>query len=543
MVNKRVGSIGGVSLSAKKQSVFVCSNCGKQSVWKIDFCPNCNQSGTYIPYERPETAEKKQAKHVTVRNPTGVKASQPLLITDVSLDSTDRWSTTIDEFDRVLGGGIVPGSLILIGGQPGAGKSTLVLAAASAMSQSIGTVLYVSGEESEKQIRMRAERLGIEPGQLYLVYETDIDIILNNHVTQIKPHILIIDSISTMTSKEINAASGSPSQVKYATTQIQKLAKSTGIAVFMIGHVTKEGLVAGPNALAHDVDAVLYLEGDQHNIFRLLRSQKNRFGNAGEVGVFEMAERGLIEVPNPSEAFLAERAANKPGGSIAITMEGSRPIIVEIQALCASSNTSNPARRSTGLSRDRAFLVAAVLDKHIRSIDLFDTDLFISVVGGMSITEPAADISIALAIMSSWHRVPVPGDLAAIGEVSLTGDLRSVMQLELRLREAANLGFRRVIIPPIRRNNISRPDGLEIIECRTLEDVMRVAFSDEIDFDDDAAHIIHGETITPRRRRETPQSDDFTVPDRAYTPADYIPDDYPENAVQIEQGYEIEIEA
>lgn len=463
-----------------ESTVFVCSKCGKQSRFKMSLCTSCNEVNSYVPKET--VPSEKKTKHVTTRKPVGMAVgNKPCIITNISSTSFDRYSTGIGEFDRVLGGGIVPGSLTLIGGDPGLGKSTLLLSTASSMSKAGLTVLYVSGEESESQIKMRADRMELEFGKLFLVFETDIDRIIREFIPDIKPDILIIDSINTMSSADISSASSSPNQINYAVGQLQGLAKSTGLSVFIIGQVVKSGDIAGTKKLVHAVDTVLYLEGDKHNMFRLLRAQKNRFGAAGEIGVFEMVATGLIEVANPSAAFLSERAANKPGSSVAVLMEGSRPIIVEIQSLCSTSS-GNPARRSTGLNRDRMHIIAAVLDKYIPVVDLFDTDLFMSVVGGMKISEPAADLAMALAIVSSFHDIPTPNDLVAIGEIGLTGGLLSVMQLEMRLREAANLGFNRVIIPSLRKD-INVPKGLTLIQCSSLEQAILAAFDGELTFE------------------------------------------------------------
>jgi DNA repair protein RadA/Sms len=391
------------------------------------------------------------------------------------------------------------------------------------MSVSGLTVLYVSGEESETQIKMRADRLGCKFGNFYLVFETDIDKVVSEFIPSVKPDILIIDSINTMTSADVGAAASSPSQVNYATSQLQHLAKSSGLSVFMVGQVTLEGGVAGGRKVTHDVDTVLYLEGDTHNFFRLLRAQKNRFGSVGEIGVFEMVANGLVEVGNPSAAFLAERANDKPGSSVAILMEGSRPIIVEVQALCSTSN-GNPARRSTGVNRDRMYIISAVLDKYIPVIDLFDTDLFMSVVGGMKVIEPAADLSMALAIVSSFQDTPTPNDVAAIGEIGLTGELRSVTQLEMRLREAANLGFRRVIVPKIRRH-IDVPDSLQLIECSTLEEAIIVAFDGKITFETNDREPSHKQEERRARRKASVMIDTSTADENGHYDTDVFYDE------------------
>lgn len=477
--------------------MFVCTVCGKQSMHKLGLCPDCQTAGSYKRQEVPD----KKPKHVSTKRPAGVVDGKPRLISDVEEIAHKRYSTGMNEFDRVLGGGIVPGSLVLIGGAPGAGKSTMLLSTAASMSASGLTVLYVSGEESETQIKMRADRLGCKFGQFYLVFGTDVDKVVSEFIPDVKPDILIIDSINTMTSADVGAAASSPSQVNYAIGQLQRLAKSTGLSVFIVGQVTLEGNVAGGRKVSHDVDTVLYLEGDMHNWFRLLRAQKNRFGSVGEIGVFEMAANGLVEVGNPSAAFLAERASNKSGSSVAVLIEGSRPLIVEVQALCSTSS-GNPARRSTGVSRDRMYIISAVLDKYIPVVDLFDTDLFMSVVGGMKVVEPAADLSMALAIVSSFQDIPTPNDIAAIGEIGLTGELRSVTQLELRLKEAANLGFTRVVVPKMRRA-VNVPDGLKLIECTTLEEAIAAAFDGAIVWDTDSGSSTRERDQSRRHRRQS----------------------------------------
>jgi DNA repair protein RadA/Sms len=378
------------------------------------------------------------------------------------------------EFSRVLGGGVVPGSLVLVGGEPGIGKSTLLLQTAALMSSTSGPVLYVSGEESARQIKMRADRLKIEKEDLFVVTETNLDKIFA-HLEGVKPRVLVIDSVQTTYNETLTSASGSVSQVRETATRLQALAKQTGIAVFLVGHVTKEGAIAGPKVLEHIVDTVLYLEGDLFHTYRLLRSVKNRFGATSEVGVFEMRSQGLEEVSNPSEAFLAERMVNAPGSAIAVTMEGTRPLLIEVQALTSTTSFGHPRRTANGVDFNRLLLIVAVLSKRV-GLPLSDQDVFANVIGGLRIDEPASDLAVAIAIASSVRDRPVAADLAFVGEVGLSGELRAVGQLAGRLKEAAKLGFRRCIVPKaIRRKSEPLPEGLEVIQARSLHQALEIA--------------------------------------------------------------------
>jgi DNA repair protein RadA/Sms len=369
---------------------------------------------------------------------------------------------------------MVPGSLILVGGDPGIGKSTLLLEVAAMVAKQYGATLYVSGEESARQIKMRADRLGLKSNDLFLVTETNLAAILE-HVGSTKPHLLIVDSIQTTYVENSRSAAGSVSQVRQCAARFQELAKESGVIVILVGHVTKEGAIAGPRVLEHIVDTVLYLEGDQFHRYRLLRSVKNRFGATSEVGVFEMVEKGMVEVTNPSEAFLAERQVNAPGSAIVVTLEGTRPLLVEIQALASSTTFPNPRRTANGVDYNRLLLLTAVLSRRVR-LPIHDKDVFVNVVGGLQIKEPAAYLAVALAIASSVRDRPIYADIAVIGEVGLSGELRAVSQLEARLKEARKLGFRRCIIPRSpRRIAFSLPEGLEAITCRTLVEAMDAA--------------------------------------------------------------------
>jgi len=382
------------------------------------------------------------------------------------------------ELARVLGGGIVPGSGVLIGGDPGVGKSTLLIQLCSLLARRGAKVLYVSGEESAQQIKMRARRLSIADETLYVLAETHLESILAR-IEQLQPALVVIDSIQSVYSDLLDSAAGSISQVRDCTTHLLRLAKAQSIPVFLVGHVTKEGAIAGPRVLEHMVDTVLYLEGERFHAYRLLRAAKNRFGSTNEVGVFEMSEAGLVEVTNPSEAFLSERLPNAAGSSIAVTMEGTRPLLVEVQALASPTSFSQPRRTANGVDFNRLLLLVAVLSKRV-GIRLSDQDIFANVVGGLQVREPAADLAVALAIASSFRNTPVAADLVAIGEVGLSGELRSVSQLARRLNEAAKLGFTRALVPKSSRKprgGESFPDNVEVIGVRSISDALEVALA------------------------------------------------------------------
>ena len=427
-------------------------------------------------------------KGTAVRGLTG--RSAPRSIGDISSNAEDRINLPIGEFARVLGGGIVPGSIVLVGGDPGIGKSTLMLQMAMEMAAT-QRVLYVSGEESERQIKMRAVRLtksgGAQqddqgsnakkdlPANLLLVTETNLEIILN-HISEVKPDLLIVDSIQTVYLSNMDSSAGSVSQVRECSSQLRELAKTSGISVFVIGHVTKEGTIAGPRVLEHIVDTVLYLEGDRFQVYRLLRSVKNRFGPTAEVGVFEMREGGLAEVTNPSEAFLAERMINAAGSAIAVTMEGTRPILVEIQGLTSPTQFGNARRTANGVDFNRLLLITAVLTRRM-GLKLSEQDVFVNVVGGLQIDEPAADLAIAAAIASSWRDLSVKADAVLIAEIGLAGELRMPGQMQARLREAQKLGFRTAIVPKALRKGEPYPQGIEIIEVRSIQQALDAALA------------------------------------------------------------------
>ncbi|MQC25891.1 MAG: DNA repair protein RadA [Chloroflexi bacterium] len=453
---------------AKTKTHYVCQSCGRTAAKALGKCPQCGEWDTYVEELLEGSAPSRgKAKGLTA-------ASKPMLLADVNGGGEGRLLLSIGEFARVLGGGVVPGSLVLIGGDPGIGKSTLLLQTAMEMAPR-GTVLYVSGEESPGQIKMRAERLlgaggasnGLADG-LLLVTETNMDAILQ-HVRDVKPSILIIDSIQTVYDPELDSSAGSVTQLRECADQFRQLAKGTGLPIFLIGHVTKEGVIAGPRLLEHMVDTVLYLEGDRFQSYRLLRAVKNRFGATAEVGVFEMAAGGMIEVPNPSEAFLAERVVNAPGSAIAVTMEGTRPLLVEVQGLTSPTAFGNPRRSANGIDPNRLLLISAVLARRL-GLKLGEQDIFVNVVGGLRISEPAADLAMAAAIASSVKDTPLRADTVLIGEVGLSGELRAVPQTAARLREAKALGFKAAVLPKRLRTGEELPKGIELREARTLKE-------------------------------------------------------------------------
>ena len=460
----------------KSYSRYVCQQCNRVSASYMGKCPQCGSFNTMVEEIIQEAAPAKSPN--AARGLTG--RTTPRRIGEISGDAEDRMSVPIGEFSRVLGGGIVPGSIVLVGGDPGIGKSTLMLQMALAMASKM-RVLYVSGEESERQIKMRADRLMAKgqkfPDDLYLVTETNLTTILE-HNREVQPGVLIVDSIQTVYLPELDSSAGSVSQVRECSSQLRELAKSSGVAVFVIGHVTKEGMIAGPRVLEHIVDTVLYLEGDRFQAYRLLRSVKNRFGATAEVGVFEMRELGLVEVPNPSEAFLAERMINAPGSAIAVTMEGTRPLLVELQGLTSATQFGNARRTPNGVDYNRLLMIAAVLARRV-GIKLIEQDIFVNVVGGMKIDEPAADLAIAAAVTSSMKDLAVRADAVLIGEIGLAGELRLPGQMPVRLREAQKLGFKVAIVPKRLRKAEPWPENIRIIEARSVYDALETAFAIE----------------------------------------------------------------
>lgn len=453
---------------ARTQTRYVCQQCGSAQTKWMGRCPDCGEWNTLV-----ETIVESRPLRGIRGALTPAFQNRPQLLRDVVSDGFERVSLVMGELDRVLGGGLVPGSLVLIGGDPGIGKSTLLLQASGALATTNSPVLYVSGEESAQQIKLRASRLGLTGDGLYLLTETNVDVILG-HIEELSPRLVVVDSVQTVYLDELDSAAGSVSQVRESAARLMQVAKARSIPVFLIGHVTKAGAIAGPRVLEHIVDTVLYLEGDRFHAYRLLRCVKNRFGASSEVGVFEMRDVGMAEVTNPSEAFLAERLPNAAGSAIAVTLEGTRPLLVEIQALSSTTSFGNPRRTANGIDFNRLLLLVAVLTKRV-GVRLSDQDVFVNVVGGLRVGEPAADLAVACAIVSSFRDVPVAGDLAVVGEVGLSGELRAVSQLETRLKEAAKLGFSRCLVPHSRHLDKIKTPGIEILSARSLAQTLEIA--------------------------------------------------------------------
>ena len=447
----------------KLKTQYVCSNCGSVQMRWAGKCPDCGEWNTLV---EEVVEERSSGSHANVRT----WSAKPQKLADIHSNSIERMQLPMTEFGRVLGGGIVPGSLVLIGGDPGIGKSTLLLQCAVMTARNIGPTLYISGEESAQQIKMRADRLNVGDSELYLLTETNLEAVLEA-IETMKPKLAIVDSIQTLSSDALQSSPGTVTQVRECAQRLQAAAKGNNVAVFIVGHVTKEGTIAGPKVLEHIVDTVLQLEGDRFHAFRMLRSMKNRFGATSEVGVFEMAGDGMREVTNPSEAFLAERMPHAPGSAVAVTMEGTRPLLVEVQALTSTTQNPMPRRTANGFDYNRLFLLTAVLGKRV-GIKLHDQDVFVNVVGGMTIDEPAADLATAIAIASASKGIAVPNDLAIIGEVGLSGEIRSVGLLNQRLNEAAKLGVTRWVLPKTARKIEHPPAELRLIPVRSLGEAL-----------------------------------------------------------------------
>lgn len=450
---------------------YVCSECGSVQMKWLGKCPDCGEWNTLEEVEVRAPAEKSRS----AASLNGIfQSAQPVSLAQIPEDGVPRLVLTNSELNRVLGGGIVPGSGVLVGGDPGIGKSTILLQMAAEVAHKSGTVLYVSAEESDHQIGRRAQRLGIREERLFVLPEIVVEQIIE-HIERMKPVLVIVDSIQAIYNEAGASAAGSVSQVRDSASMLLRVGKQLNIPIFLVGHVTKDGTIAGPRVLEHMVDVVLQLEGERFHAYRLLRSVKNRFGSTNEVGIFEMGEKGMTEVRNPSEMFLAERLPNAAGSAIAVSMEGTRPLLVEVQALSSHTTFSQPRRTGNGVDLNRLLLLTAVLSKRV-GMNLSDQDVFVNVVGGMRIIEPAADLAIAAAIASSFRSLPVAADLAILGEVGLSGELRSVGQLTRRLHEAAKLGFTRALAP---RNMLKRgetlPKDIEVVGARTLREALDVA--------------------------------------------------------------------
>ncbi|WP_434073871.1 DNA repair protein RadA [Moorella naiadis (nom. illeg.)] len=448
---------------AKLKERYVCQQCGYESLGFLGRCPGCDSWNSLV--LEPEIT--------TISQNPAAPAATPVLLAEVNDISTRRLVTSLGEWDRVLGGGLVPGSLVLVGGAPGIGKSTLLLQVAHLLACKYGCILYVTGEESAGQTRLRAQRLGALDGAIYLLAETNIEAIIDQ-IEKLQPAVVIIDSIQTMILPEVQAAPGSVSQVREGAARFLRLAKGGGPAVLLVGHVTKEGFLAGPRVLEHLVDCVLYLEGERYQAYRILRAVKNRFGSTNEIGVFEMAGSGLEEVRNPSALLLAERPAGVAGSSVVACLEGTRPLLLEIQALVSRTNFGNPRRLATGIDFNRALLLAAVLEKRAK-LPLGGYDIYLNVAGGIAINEPAADLAVCLAIASSLQDRPLESRTLVLGEVGLAGEVRAVTQLERRVEEAARLGFNRFIVPAGNSKGLKDRPGYEVYDVHIVGEALELA--------------------------------------------------------------------
>ncbi len=451
----------------KPKTVFACQECGAQSSKWLGRCPDCGAWNSLVE-ERP--APESVVAASSERRYSLASTAGPRLYADIDTIVAERISSGIGEFDRVLGGGVVPGSLVLIGGEPGIGKSTLLLQAAAHFAKSVGTVLYCSGEESEHQIKSRGERLGVEQAPLYVLAETCLERILEE-IARLCPAFVIVDSIQTVFSLKFQSAPGSIGQIRESATQLLFAAKGQNIPTFLVGHVTKDGSLAGPKALEHIVDTVLYFEGEKHHSHRVVRAVKNRFGAVSELGVFEMTATGLRPVPNPSQLFLAERAANAPGSAVLCCIEGSRPLLVEVQALVSTSSYGNARRMASGLDQNRLSLLLAVLEKRA-GLNLTAEDVFVNVAGGMTVDEPAADLAVVAAVASSIRNRPIKPGTVMFGEVGLAGEIRGVSQAALRVREAAQMGFTHCVLPEGNCAPADVPEGLELLGVRNVSEAL-----------------------------------------------------------------------
>ncbi len=426
---------------AKVKSKYVCQNCGYENPKWLGKCPECLQWNTFV----EEIEEKMTPRQESLVKQASRSTSRPVSINSIAPKREERFSTSIPELDRVLGGGVIPGSLVLVGGDPGIGKSTLLLQVSNNVAETGKKVLYISGEESENQIKMRAKRLKISSDNLYIYTENNLAAI-ELQIAEVEPDMVIVDSIQTMISPEINSAPGTISQIKEGTSKFMKISKSKSISTFIVGHVTKEGALAGPKLLEHMVDTVLYFEGERYNTYRLLRAVKNRFGSTNELGVFEMKSDGLVELENPSKVLIAEKPNDVSGSVIVSTVEGTRSMLLELQALVAPTNFGYPRRTTTGVDNNRVALILAVLEKVI-GMQVQSQDVFVNIIGGLRINEPSMDLGIALAIASSFRNIPVDASVVVTGEIGLTGELRTVSFIEKRIMECEKLGFKKMVIP------------------------------------------------------------------------------------------------
>lgn len=454
---------------AKRKNKFVCQECGYESAKWMGKCPGCGNWNSMV--EELEAASR-GGRHLSSGNRT---VGQPERITQLESEKEPRITTDMNEFNRVLGGGVVPGSLVLIGGDPGIGKSTLLLQLSAQLAKKKLRVLYISGEESTRQTKLRADRLGIAEEELYVLSETNL-FDITQQIEKLKPELVIVDSIQTIYREEVTSAPGSVSQVRESTGELMRIAKTNHISIFIVGHVTKEGAIAGPRMLEHMVDTVLYFEGERHHTYRIVRSVKNRFGSTHEMGIFEMREQGLREVVNASEIFLEERKEGQAGSTVVASMEGTRPILVEIQALISPSSFGNPRRMATGIDSNRVPLLMAVLEKRVGFM-LQNQDAYLKVAGGVKLDEPAIDLAIAISIASSFRDQPTEPKDIFIGEVGLTGEIRRVSRIEQRVQEAAKLGFKRVICPKHNLDGWSVPKEIELIGVSTIQEALDIGLA------------------------------------------------------------------
>ncbi|WP_088825935.1 MULTISPECIES: DNA repair protein RadA [Listeria] len=452
---------------ARRTTKFVCGSCGYESPKWMGKCPNCGEWNQMVEALEPS----KKATRQTFTH-TG-EASKATKITDVVSELEKRVQTNMPELNRVLGGGVVVGSMVLVGGDPGIGKSTLLLQVSAALTLAGKRVLYISGEESVKQTKLRAERLHVSGDNLYVYAETNLEAIQET-INFIEPDFVIIDSIQTVYHPDVTSAAGSVSQVRESTAALMRVAKLQNITVFIVGHVTKEGAIAGPRLLEHMVDTVLYFEGERHHAYRILRAVKNRFGSTNEIGIFEMRDVGLVEVQNPSEVFLEERLENASGSTVVASMEGTRPVLVEIQALVSPTMFGNAKRMATGLDYNKVSLIMAVLEKRVGLL-LQNQDAYLKAAGGVKLDEPAVDLAIAVSIASSYHDRPTNSTDCFIGELGLTGEVRRVARIEERVKEAAKLGFKRIFVPANNRLEIKMPSGVSIIAVETIAEALKKA--------------------------------------------------------------------
>lgn len=448
-----------------KKTVYFCQECGYESSKWMGQCPGCKAWNSFV---EEVVSSKKGAASSGSR--ASEKRPEPVILKDINLSEDERQTTSIGELDRVLGGGIVPGSLVLVGGDPGIGKSTLLLQVCRNLAENEKNVLYISGEESLRQIKLRANRIGSFNDKMQLLCETNLEVI-REIIERRKPDVAVIDSIQTMFHEDISSAPGSVSQVRESTNVLMQIAKGMGVSIFIVGHVTKEGNVAGPRVLEHMVDTVLYFEGDRHASYRILRAVKNRFGSTNEIGVFEMCGTGLEEVKNPSEFLLNGRPEDASGSVVACSMEGTRPILVEIQALVCQSNFGIPRRTAVGTDFNRVNLLMAVLEKKI-GMHLASSDAYVNIAGGMKMTEPAIDLGICLAIVSSYKDIVIPDNLMAFGEIGLSGEVRAVSMAGQRVQEAKKLGFETVILPEVCRSSVGDAGGLSLVYVSQIKDAI-----------------------------------------------------------------------